>query len=117
MESKQILKINEENKNGDCYVVAYREQGPKDILVHGLVTPVIGPLENLTYNHAWIERGNKVIDRTISNPDMQEMDKNIYYALGRIQITYKYKLQEVLENSDKFQTYGPWQKQLLNNPY
>jgi len=39
MQSKQI---NDENKNGDCYVIAYREQGPKDILVHGLVTPVIG---------------------------------------------------------------------------
>jgi len=110
-------QINDENRNGDCYVIAYREQGPKDILVHGLITPLMGPLAGVTYNHAWIERGDKVIDKTIKNEDMQEMDIKIYYTLGRIEKTYKYTLKEVLENSDKFQTYGPWEKELLNNPH
>jgi hypothetical protein len=114
MQSKQI---NEENKNGDCYVIAYREQGPKDILVHGLVTPRNGPLQNITYNHAWIERDDKVIDRTIQNKDIQEMDKDIYYALGQTKTTYKYTLNEVLEKSDKFQTYGPWEKELLESEF
>ena len=42
---------------GDCYIVVYEEQQKYkgSLLVHGLVTPVIGPLENITYNHAWIE--------------------------------------------------------------
>lgn len=110
-------QINDENKGGDCYVIAYREQGPKDLLVHGLVTPVIGPLENVTYNHAWIERDDKVIDKTIQNESMQEMDKETYYALGRIEVIYKYTMQEVMKNSDKFQTYGPWEKELQNNPH
>jgi len=108
--------INDENKNGDCYVVAYREQKQKDLLVHGLVTPLVGSLAGVTYNHAWVERDDKVIDRTIRNEDMQEMDKKIYYALGKIEVTYKYTLKEVLENSDKFQTYGPWAPELQNNP-
>ena len=36
-----MQEINDKNKNGDCYVIAYREQEQKDILVHGLATPVI----------------------------------------------------------------------------
>ena len=104
---------------GDCYVVAYEEQQKHkgSLLVHGLVTPVIGPLENITYNHAWIEINDKVIDRTIQSEKMQEMDKETYYVIGRIEVTYKYERMEVIKTSLETETYGPWESKLLENEH
>jgi len=103
---------------GDCYVVAYQEQQKYkgSLLVHGLVNGQ-GRLKGIKYNHAWIEIDDKVIDRTIQNEEMKEMDKEIYYALGNIETTYKYDFLQVIEKSLEIETYGPWEDELLENEH
>ncbi len=103
---------------GDCYVVAYREQQKSRdaILVHGLVNGQ-GKLKGIKYNHAWVEIGDTVIDRTIQSESMQEMPKLAYYALGDIKTTYKYSFMEVIERSLETETYGPWEDELLSNKH
>jgi hypothetical protein len=41
----------------------------------------------------------------------------VYYRLGKVQKTYKYEYQEVVEKIMEFKTYGPWEEELLNNEY
>ena len=67
IEKVNIDDVPEENKHGDCYVQAYRymQSHPDVTLVHGIVTGQ-GPIQGLQYNHAWIEDGDMVIDKTIN---------------------------------------------------
>jgi len=115
---KEHADIPDENKNGDCYVVAYRYimSHPKVTLVHGLVHGQ-GALEGIVYNHAWIEDGNKIIDLTLPKKIQKSLSKDIYYAIGNIKVTFKYTYKEVIEKSQEFGTYGPWEKKLLDNEY
>jgi hypothetical protein len=39
----------------------------------------MGPLAGVEFGHAWIEKGDKVIDTSRNN---EIMDKNTYYMLG-----------------------------------
>ena len=107
------------NQGGDCYVKAwdYFQNNFKDDLrlVHGLVTGQ-GPLEGIVYNHAWVEKGNKVIDP--SQPrGRQEFPKDLYYKIGKIKTVYKYNREEVAKKAVEYRTYGPWEKKLLKNKY
>ncbi len=74
-----------------------------------------GAIEEIVYNHAWIEKGNKVIDETIPIT----IDKRVYYAIGNIKEknVFRYTYDEVLQKIDDYGTYGPWEKVLINNKY
>ena len=85
-------KINEARNtdNGDCYESAGKymmdlctlaSDHCDLILVHGEVTGQ-GRLEGIKYGHAWVEKGDLVIDK--SNGRDIEMPKFLYYQLGRI---------------------------------
>ena len=116
-------KIPKENKNGDCYVVAYRYfmsngNKNKDLrLVHGLVTGH-GAIKGIVYNHAWCEdiKKNMVLDYTMPEC-FQEVPIEVYYALGQVQKEHKYTMQEVLDKSVEEGTYGPWEDELKKNKY
>ena len=112
--------IPKENQNGDCYILAYKymtSHPNKNLkLVHGLVTGQ-GALENIVYNHAWVEDGNKIIDLTLPKPLQKSLSVNQYYKIGKIKTVYKYSYNEVIDKSLEFQTYGPWEKKLLRNKY
>lgn len=110
-EAVDIDDIPEENKNGNCFVVAlnkFMEKPNKYILVHGVVTGQ-GAIEGLQYCHAWVEDGNTVIDMTLPEA-LQQFPKDVYYAIGHIDITRKYDVNEVMNKLDEFGTYGPWDK-------
>lgn len=110
--------ISAENKGGDCYVFSYNYimSNPNAILVHGLVTGQ-GALDGIVYNHAWCEEGNKIVDMTL-NPKVQKtLPTQVYYAIGNIQTTYRYTIDDVMSKIDEYGTYGPWETKLLKNKY
>ena len=109
-------KIPAKNKNGKCFEVAleYMYKNPTATLVHGLVTGQ-GPIEGILYNHAWVEKGNTVIDETVS----LEIPKKLYYMIGQIKESnvYRYSIDEMNKKLLEYKTYGPWEKKLLKNKY
>ena len=109
----KLEDVPEENKHGNCYVVAlhkFMENPKRYTLVHGVVTGQ-GPLEGLQYNHAWVidERNEQVIDMT-QPAGHQRFPVGIYYMLGKISLTREYKAKDVYKMLDKYGTYGPWDK-------
>lgn len=106
--------IPNKNKNGDCYVSAYRSlqeftrKGVKKVkLVHGIVTGQ-GAIKGIQYGHAWIEMNGTVIDS--SNGRNIVLPKRVYYTLGQIEVTREYTYDEALEQAARYGTYGPWDK-------
>ena len=108
---------------GDCYEVAahyildhvlgmgVKEPNHNLRLVHGEVAGQ-GPLEGVTFGHAWVEDGETVIDQ--SNGRDVRMLKVLYYALGRIDELnnfHVYTPEEVRAKLLKHQVYGPWDLQ------
>ena len=98
---------------GDCYEAAgeymmrFLFGGGEDILlVHGEVTGQ-GPLEGLKYGHAWVEKGDTVID--LSNGRNLRMPKALYYQLGRIgSNVHKYTMAEFRRKVSRHKHWGPW---------
>ena len=113
LEKVNIDDVPEENKHGNCFVVAfnYVMSHPNATLVHGIVTGQ-GPLDGLQYNHAWAEEGDTVIDNTIN----LTVPKLIYYAIGHIKIVKKYSYEQMIDNALSYRTYGPWDKELMQYP-
>ena len=108
-----LSDIPEENQHGDCFVQALHTflEDPKNYtLVHGVVTGQ-GPLEGIQYCHAWVidERNNTVIDKTLPAGN-QKIPVNLYYWIGKIEITKEYNASQVYKMIDKYETYGPWDK-------
>ena len=105
-----IHDVPDEYKHGDCFKVAYdtfMEDPDRYTLVHGIVTGQ-GPIEGIQYCHAWVLDGDEVIDNTVRGGIT--MPKAIYYAIGQIEDTQEYTLDEVLSNTVKTGHYGPWYK-------
>jgi hypothetical protein len=101
---------------GDCYEAAgqflFEQCLPNPdcglVLVHGEVAGQ-GPLEGVTFGHAWVLDGETVIDK--SNGRNLRLPKVLYYALGgieRIGNLYAYTWQEAKEKMLQFKHYGPW---------
>ena len=112
-EKVDIDNIPEKNKHGDCYVQAfhYVQSHPNTTLVHGIVTGQ-GAIEGIQYNHAWVEEGNNVIDKTVN----LTIPIIIYYAIGNIKLVKKYSFKETIENALRYGTYGPWDEELKLYP-
>ena len=101
---------------GDCYYQSYKyqEANPKVTLVHGLVKGQ-GKLEGIIFNHSWCEDGDTIIDMTLKPNIQKTLNKNLYYLLGDIKITFKYSYQDRIEKSLEIGTYGPWESKLLKD--
>jgi len=111
--------IPAKNQGGMCFQVAsqYMLQHSKDKqlrLCHGLVTGQ-GAIKGVVYVHAWVERGQLVIDETLN----AKIPKDMYYDIGNInkKYVYTYTLDEMMKKMNEFETYGPWERKLLNNKY
>jgi len=103
--------INEGKTGGDCYPVGGRlimEFMSKGTLVHGMVSGQ-GALEGMKYGHCWVEVGNKVYD--YSNGKKIKLNKNTYYALGKIDSSEckYYSGKESMEWMVKTEHWGPWE--------
>ena len=105
------------NANGDCYEAAGQYMmrectfGNDDcdvILVHGEVAGQ-GPLEGITFGHAWVERGGMVIDK--SNGRNLELPAALYYLVGQINDIgniHRYSWEEARRKILDTENWGPW---------
>ena len=98
--------------NGRLFMKDLAEQiGEEDArLVHGSIEPSVGPMTDKRHDHCWIEiiSTNKVLD--FSQPGgTLVMDKDQYYATGRVVVDNKYTLEEVLITGLQSQHWGPWE--------
>lgn len=112
--------VPEQNKGGDCFQTAwktfYDNLGKHPLLCHGIVTGQ-GAIAGVKYNHAWIEIGDQVIDRTM--PIFSKgVSKDAYYLLGNIddKLVFKYDSKQVSEKATEWMTYGPWEDILWQYP-
>jgi len=102
-------------RNGDCYEAAGKLLMDSNwfsdfndlILVHADITPIMGALVGITHDHAWIEKGDTVLDH--SNNRKIEMPKDVYYSLGRPKNIKKYTYKEMARQVTDFGHWGPWQ--------
>ena len=109
LSDSDLDSIPEANRHGNCFEVAlntFLKNPTRYTLVHGVVTGQ-GPVDGIEFCHAWVEDGNMVIDNTQS-PSMSKLPKQLYYAIGNIQITRRYNYTKTLEAINKYGTYGPW---------
>lgn len=101
---------------GDCYEAAGRylfERCLSDpdcgiLLVHGEVAGQ-GPLEGVTFGHAWVLGGDTVID--LSNGRNLSLPRAVYYALGsidRLDNLHTYTWEEARKKMLRFRHFGPW---------
>lgn len=104
--------------SGDCYEAAGRfimsqcQFGSTEdcnlTLVHGEVMGQ-GDLEGITFGHAWLVKGDLVIDK--SNGRNIEMPKQIYYSFGMIDSIgnmHHYDWEEARNNILTYEHWGPW---------
>lgn len=101
---------------GDCYEAAAKLMYDRClmnpecglVLVHGEVMGQ-GPIEGVTYGHAWVLDGSTVIDR--SNGGNVILPIQLYYSIGKIdQINnvHTYTWDEARRKLVQFEHYGPW---------
>lgn len=104
--------IPKANKNGDCYDSAGKyvieNNDPSLVLVHGMVDGQ-GPLKGIRFDHAWVEKGDEVID--VSNGKNLKLPKDLYYAIGNIKENQliRYSREKAIENMTGIGNYGPWE--------
>lgn len=94
-----------EGEKGLCFKNAANFASANDdfALVHGKVTNA----EGKTFDHAWNEKANTVIDPTTG----VQMDKDRWYALVNAKPEARYTDEHALINSIRSKTFGPWTRQ------
>jgi hypothetical protein len=97
---------------GDCYEAAGRyimdNYDPGLRLVHGEVAGQ-GPLEGMTFGHAWVLDGDMVIDR--ANGRNLRIPKVVYYAMGaidQIDNVHVYTQDQAIRQMVRHEHFGPW---------
>ena len=107
----KLIDLFEATATGDCYRAAgkYIIENSEYTLVHAEVTGQ-AHLEGIKYGHAWVEKGNTVID--VSNGRFIKMPKADYYAMGKISTTkgkmFRYTSTEAIRAMVSSKHWGPW---------
>ena len=111
------LQAKSKVKLGNCYeaaanyLMAHGMLGPKKdlVLVHGEVMGQ-GPLEGVTFGHAWVLDGDTVIDE--SNGRHLRQPKSLYYGIGHVDEignVHEYTIAKAREHLLRYKVYGPWE--------
>jgi hypothetical protein len=109
--------IPDANKGGNCFEVALElmmslGETTDALLVHGGCVGR-GGIEGVPFAHAWVELNGRAIDETVP----VEMPVESFYELGQVSVTHKYTFRQMLEKVLEFETYGPWEDDLLSDRY
>jgi hypothetical protein len=113
----KIYKLSKEiipsGQKGECFANARNWAWDNDdgntFVIHGKVTNT----ENKTFDHAWVENNDTVIDPTQGI----KIDKKEYYKLVNAKPEAKYTPQQVLINTVKSNNCGPWTKEEVGNRF
>lgn len=98
-----------EDTNGLCYPWAVRfmlgTNRHDAVLVHGVLTPRLGPMEGQTMGHAWVEIGpDEVFD-----PVLQKFYKRADFEQAfRAQVERRYDHEQARRQMTSTLNYGPW---------
>lgn len=76
-------------------------------VVHGIIIGQ-GPIEGVEHGHAWLQKGNLVID--LENGI--EMDSDAFEQVARLKYKVTYTLQEAVDLMYEFDHKGPWDKKI-----
>lgn len=112
---------------GDCYAANGRhfvkmgigdDFNEKARLIHGHVTPALGPLQGERIGHCWIEIGDQVVD--MSNGNDRKMPRDVYYILAGIEggegVDQAYSWKQYSVKLAAFETWGPWEEKQASQP-
>ena len=102
---------------GNCYPAAYRlvdsasELGlVNPVVCQGTCTPRSGPLNGVSYGHAWVESetpfGKLAYD--YSSHNKVQMSAEVYRGLGRLTNVTEYTRSEMYDAVLRTGHYGPW---------
>lgn len=102
---------------GNCYPAAYRlvDLAPElglvnPVVCQGTATPRSGPLNGVSYSHAWVEAetpfGKLAYD--YSSRNKVQMPADMYRGLGRITAVTEYTPDEMHAAVVRTEHYGPW---------
>ena len=110
-------KKKSQDELGDCFTIAGRQilnnYSSKDlVLVHGLVIGH-GALHGVYHRHAWVEKDDQVIDCSTGKEII--LPKEVFYALGRIEVIFRYSQEEALKKMLDYGFFGPWEEVLKNH--
>ena len=104
-------------RGGDCYEAAGKllmdsnlmgfSTNDNCILVHADITPRMGPLSGITHGHAWVEKGDIVLD--YSNGRNLELPRDLYYGVGDPKNIKKYNYKEMARKITDNGHWGPWE--------
>lgn len=102
---------------GDCfeaavYLMQWLPQELNPIIVHGEATGR-GKIEGIQHAHAWVEVDDRVFD--FSNGKEVVIDKDVYYAIGRVKNTVRYSQSEANAAMLNVGTFGPWDQYLMES--
>ena len=116
---------------GDCYEangMAFRDNSsPTARLIHADITPRIGGMKGITYGHAWIQDGDKLVDHTTIGTDVMDLikgfddvpeefagkvsSKSIFYGIADPKNIKSYDLKQMATMITKHEHWGPWPEQ------
>lgn len=119
--NKIIRRITDEERKsakGRCYPRAWRfiQNKPRDkqgqyLLVHGYIAGLVGYIKGVQIDHAWVEKGDLVIDPSINPRKPRRMSKSEYYSKWSVDesLVKRYTLFEAQELGFKAGgNFGPW---------
>jgi hypothetical protein len=122
--TKTTQKMTEESssrKYGDCYESSFRsaeeleligQVSPEKVdpaaieIVHGWVTPTIGPDTGRRIHHAWVELPGKVFET--SNSQLIPFTQDEFYDIYSVEVTRRYQLDEARNLLSESRVFKRW---------
>jgi len=109
------VAINASNGDGDCFpsavATALKFESKNPLICHG--QPIFkgnGEMNGQPYDHAWVEIGSTVVDRSNGRKGDGEFPKELYYDVGNIDgaSVRRYTIEEAMLKISSNGHWGPW---------
>jgi len=103
------------HRKGNCWQASYQKlidlNDPTVMLVHGLPVGQNGDAAKVGfYPHGWLECGGLVWEPSLD----KWMPRSFFYQLGNIDYSIAYTRTRAMNLLVEWETYGPWDKRLLD---
>ena len=101
------VPYTEEQRNGNCYMYAARlvMENPDWQLVHANLFPLLGPFQDMAYNHAFAMKGNLIYDGVLNKFFTKASYWKAFFPVDLRIYSYDTAMKMML----KKKTYGDWE--------